>query len=93
MATEVYVGETVRITAQDLNHASEGPVTTGATVNVSLYDPAGVLLSSNGAIADGDDWYVDIEAPATPGQYLARVEAIKSGAVFKDKLYVTVRPF
>lgn len=93
MAKEVYAGETVRITAKDLTHATSGPVTVGATVAVTLYDLDGTVLSTGNAAADGDDWYRDITAPATAGQYRVGIVATVSGAVAKDALFLTVKPF
>ncbi len=94
MAIEVYAGETVRITAKDLTHATDGPVTAGAVVTVTLYDPAGAQVGgSYTATASGDDWYVDIAAPLTAGQYEVKVVAVKSGATWKDRLKLTVKPF
>jgi hypothetical protein len=93
MAREVYAGESVRITAKDLTHADDGPVTAGATVTIDLYEPDGTLVSTNTAAASGDDWFIDVEMPNTPGQYEVRIDAAYNGAVARDKLRLTVRPW
>ena len=93
MAKEVYVGETVRITAKDLTHATTGSVTSGATVAVTVYDLDGTVLNTGNAAADGDDWYRDVVAPSVAGQYRVGVVATVAGAVAKGDLCLTVRPF
>jgi hypothetical protein len=93
MARTVYAGETVRITAEDLTHADSGAVTSGATVTIDLYEPDGTLVSTNTAAAAGDDWFFDLDMPATPGQYRILIEATYNGAVARDRLLLTVKPF
>jgi hypothetical protein len=62
--------DTLRMTAKDVEHATTGPVTAGLTGNVKLYDASNALLSTSSITANsGDDWYVDITAPATAGLY------------------------
>jgi hypothetical protein len=63
-------GDTVRMTAQDVAHATAGPVTSGLTGTLTLYDADDAVVDTETISAnDGDDWYVDITAPATAGLY------------------------
>jgi hypothetical protein len=94
MAIECYVNETYRISAEDLTHSDDGPVVSGATVTITLYNPDGTVNGSpHTATADGDDWSYDLTMPATPGQYTVRIDATKDSANAKDKFLVTVKPF
>lgn len=92
MAFTAYVNETLRVTAQDLTHSDTGAVTTGATVTVAVYNAAGVLQStaSTTTAGSGDDWWIDITAPATAGTYEIRVTAVKSGATWSTVETLTV---
>ena len=91
MAIEVFAGETVRVTAADLTHSDDGAVTSAATVTVTLFDPAGDEVDEQVATNEGDDWYVDLAAPATPGQYTVKVNADVTGATARDKTLLTVK--
>jgi hypothetical protein len=94
MAIECYVSETYRISAEDLTHSDDGPVVSGATVTITLYNPDGTVNGSpHTATADGDDWSYDLTMPATPGQYTVKIDAVKDSANAKDKFLVTVKPF
>lgn len=71
-------------------------ITSGATVTVNVYNAAGTLDSgphsaSNGG--SGDDWYYDLTAPSTAGQYQVKVTATVNSAVGKGTLLLTVKPF
>jgi len=93
MAFTAYVNETLRVTAQDLFHSDSGAVTSGATVTVAVYDAAGVLQSTASITTPptpGDDWWIDITAPATAGVYSIRVTAVKSGATWESVETLTV---
>lgn len=94
MALTVYPGETVRITAADLTHSDSGPVTTGATVTIALYDADGTISGEavSGAVT-GADWSADVTAPATVGEYTVKVTATKSGATWKGKEPLSVKAF
>lgn len=97
MALVVYAGETVRVTARDLTHSDSGPVLSGATVTVALYDPDGTLVQSQNTstAGSGDDWWLDFTAP-TPtadAQYVFKATAVKSGATWKGKEPLTVKVF
>jgi hypothetical protein len=95
MLLEVYEGESVRLTAKDLTHISEGSVTTGADVVITLYDLNGDEISHSTAIVAGasDDWYADFAAPGTPGEYEFKIVAQKSGATWKGKDSIRVKAF
>jgi hypothetical protein len=93
MASEFYIGSTVRIIAADLTHSDDGPVTAGATVTVALHNAAGTQLSSNTATADGNDWSYDLPSPAEPGIYTAKVTANVDGVIWRDKVQLTYTPF
>lgn len=93
MASEYYIGSTVRITAADLTHSDDGPVTSGATVTVTLYDSAGEQVSTGAATVSGDDWFVDVASPDDPGIYVVKVSADVDGAVWRDKVQLTYRAF
>lgn len=93
MASEFYLGSTVRITAADLTHSDDGPVTTGATVTVKVYTAAGVELSSNTATATGNDWSYDLPSPVTAGIYTAKITADVDGVIWRDKTQLTYVPF
>jgi hypothetical protein len=93
MASEFYVGSTVRITAADLTHTSDGPITSGATVTVALYDMADTLLDSDTATADGNDWSYDLASPDDPGIYVVKVTADVGGVVWRDRVQLTYLPF
>jgi hypothetical protein len=93
MASEFYVGSTVRITAADLTHTSDGHITSGATVTVALYDMADTLLDSNTATADGNDWSYDLASPDDPGIYMVKVTADVGGVVWRDRVQLTYTPF
>jgi hypothetical protein len=93
MALQVFAGETVRITARDLTHADDGPVTSGATVTHAIYDNAGALVDSVTATASGDDWYGDLAAPDTAGLYTVKSTATKSGATWKGRTELEVETF
>lgn len=96
MALVVYAGETVRITAKDLTHSDSGSVTTGATVTIQLFDSAGVQSGSDATGATGgtgDDWFSDVAAPSTAGEYEVKVTAVKSGATWKGKEPLRVLTF
>lgn len=93
MASEYYLGETVRITAADLTHSDDGPVTAGATVTVTLHDATGAQLSSTSATADGNDWHVDLSSPDDPGIYTAKVTADVDGVIWRDKVQLAYKLF
>ena len=93
MASEFYIGSTVRITAADLTHSEDGAVTTGATVAVALYDAADTLLSTNNATATGNDWSYDLPSPDDPGIYTVKVTADKDGTIWRDKVQLVYKPF
>ena len=95
MAFTAYVSETLRVKAKDLTHSDSGAVTTGATVTVDVYDAANVMIStaSTTVVGSGDDWWIDITAPATVGTYSVRVTAVKSGATWKAAETLSVLPF
>jgi hypothetical protein len=90
-----YPGETMRLSARNLTHADSGSVTSGATVTIAIYAADGALSSTNEASTggSGDDWYVDVAAPATPGTYTVRITATKDGAVWKGKGAIRVETF
>jgi hypothetical protein len=87
MLDTFHAGETIRFIAKDLTHTSDGPVTTGATVTVTVLDAAGAVIDTGTATTggSGDDWYVDLAAPDTPGVYDVKITAVKSGATWKSK--------
>ena len=61
-------GDTIRMTAKDVEHATTGPVTSGLTGTVTLYNAAdGVVGTYPIAGNAGDDWYVDVPIPGTAG--------------------------
>jgi hypothetical protein len=93
MASEYFLGETVRITAADLTHSDDGPVTSGATVTVALYDAADTLLDSDTASASGSDWSFDLPSPDDPGIYIVKVTADVGGVVWRDKVQLAYLPF
>jgi hypothetical protein len=93
MASEYYIGSTVRITAADLTHSDDGPITSGATVTVALYDAADTLLDSDTATADGNDWSYDLVSPDDPGIYVVKVTADVSGVVWRDKVQLVYTAF
>lgn len=95
MLIDCYPGETVRLSANDLTHRDAGAVTSGATVLISLYDPDGILVETQGAGNGGvgDDWWYDFTAPATPGTYEFKITAEKDGATAKGKDAIRVKPF
>lgn len=95
MLETFYPGETVRLTAKDLTHADSGSVTTGATVTVSLYNPDGTLNTTQIAATggSGDDWFADLAAPATLGEYAVKITAVKDGATWKGKNSIRVEAF
>jgi hypothetical protein len=93
MASEYFVGETVRITAADLTHSDDGPITSGATVTVALYDAADTLLDSDTASADGNDWSFDLPSPDDPGIYVVKVTADVGGVVWRDRVQLAYLPF
>lgn len=90
-----YPGETMRLTARNLTHSDTGSVTAGASVTISLYNPDGTLNTSGTAATSGvgDDWYVDMVAPTTPGEYQVRVTAVVSGAIWKARASIRVEAF
>lgn len=93
MALIVYAGETVRVTAKDLTHSDSGPVLAGATVTVALFDESDVQVStqSTTTAGSGDDWWIDFDAPATPGEYQVKASAVKSGATWKGREPLAVK--
>ena len=93
MASEYYIGSTVRITAADLTHSDTGPVTTGATVTITLYDANDDIVSTNEAEVTGNDWSYDLASPLTAGIYTVKVEADALGVVWRDKMQLTYLPF
>jgi hypothetical protein len=94
MASEFYVGSTVRITAADLTHSDTGAVISGATVTVALYEADGsTLLDSDTATADGNDWSYDLPSPDDPGIYVVKVTADVGGVVWRDKVQLAYLPF
>ena len=77
---DTYVGDLVRIGAVDVEHTDTGPVTSGLTGTVQLFDQDGdVVLTDPVTITDGDDWYAEFVAPAA-GYYDIRVTLQFSGA-------------
>lgn len=93
MAKTVHVGETVRVTARDLTHLDSGPVLSGATVTIAVYDRTDTQVSTATGTASGDDWYADVAAPATAGEYTIKVTAVKSGATWKAQEPLSVLAF
>jgi hypothetical protein len=90
-----YAGETMRLTARNLTHSDTGPVTAGATVTIALYNPDGTLNTSSTASTggSGDDWYVDVAAPLTPGEYAVKVTASVASATWKARGSIRVEAF
>ena len=74
MLTTMHVGETAHITARDLNLLGV-PVTTGATVTISVYNPDGTLYLTSPAVAACDDWSLDVNMPVVVGQCRVAVQA------------------
>jgi hypothetical protein len=95
MLKTYYPGEMMRLSAKDLTHADTGAVDTGATVTISLYNPDGTLSGTQTATTGGlgDDWFVDMPAPATPGEYAVKMTAVKAGATWKGKNSIRVETF
>ena len=95
MLLECYAGETIRITAKDLIHSDTGPVTAGAVVTITIFNPDGSQFAT--ATADnggaGDDWHHDFAGPSVPGEYPFTITATKTGATAKAKDAIRVRAF
>ncbi len=85
-------GDTLRITAKDVSHATTGSVTTGlvGTARIERYETGVVLAGPAALVASGDDWYADLIAPATVGIYQIVVVLTVGGATrtLRDALYV-----
>lgn len=63
-------GDTVTMTANDVTHVRTGPITSGLSGMMTLYDAADTIVDTfpmSGNV--DDDWYVEIDAPATAGLY------------------------
>jgi hypothetical protein len=90
-----FPGETMRLSAKSLNHSDSGSVTAGAMVTITLLNPDGTQHDEQIATTggSGDDWFVDIDAPATPGEYAVKMVATVSGAVWKGKNAIRVNAF
>ena len=90
-----YPGETMRLMARDLEHVDEGIVTADATVTVTVLNPDGTTYAEETAQTDGigNDWYVDLAAPATVGVYAVQIVATKGAATAKDRNAIRVKAF
>jgi hypothetical protein len=95
MLKTFYAGETMRLKAKDLMHSDSGSVTAGAIVTITVANPDGTQYAQQTAATgeSGDDWFVDLAAPASPGEYTVKIVAVKDGATWKGKDSVRVVSF
>lgn len=80
-----YPGDTVTLGAGDLE-LSGVPITTGATVTVSIFNPNGTPFDEFDAPVIGNDWVGDINLPSTPGRYTVKITAVSNGATWHGKI-------
>lgn len=94
MALYCLAGETIRVKAKDLTHASDGSVTSGVTGTIGIYTTAGATETEDTSPSNsGDDWYADLTAPSTAGEYVIKISLTYSGAVWRARDPLIVRAF
>jgi hypothetical protein len=94
MLLEAYAGETFRVSAKNLTHTTEGPITSGAVVMIGIYDATDTLVGTEMQAGNNNDanWYADFlifEA----GTYVVRVNATMPSSRWRGKGYVRLKQF
>jgi|SRR5262245_22742719 len=84
-------GTSVRVSAKDLLHLDSGAVTTGADVDIDMYNPDGSFGESGIVSNDGDDWFADFVMPDIPGVYSFQIHALFNDASWYGEGLVQVR--
>lgn len=92
---ECYVGETLTIGVDDLTSIVTGPVTSGATVVMSITNGDGDTEDSATVTTPltGATWRAALDAPIVPGSYFVVVSATYNGKTWRGKRRITVNRF